>query len=110
MRRILGDVIETLRALPDSCLNMVYGDPDYGVGINYAGKRYTQQWEEYIDWYIALAKECIRVLRDDGNLFFINYPRQNAYLRVKCLDNIAHDVFDYAWVYPTFEKTQTAAD
>ena len=98
---VLGDVLETLRALPDNCLHMVYGDPDYGVGINYAGKKYTQRWEEYIDWYVELATECMRVLRDDGNLFFINYPRQNAYLRVRCLDELAYEVFDYVWVYPT---------
>ncbi len=98
---ILGDVMETLRALPDNCLNMIYGDPDYGVGINYAGKKYTQRWNEYIDWYVELATECMRVLRDDGNLFFINYPRQNSYLRVHCLDELAYEVFDYVWVYPT---------
>lgn len=98
---IQGDVIDTLRQLPDNCIHMVYGDPDYGVGINYSGKKYTQRWEEYIDWYVELATECMRVLRDDGNLFFINYPRQNAYLRVRCLDELAYEVFDYVWVYPT---------
>lgn len=98
---VLGDVLETLRALPDNCLNMIYGDPDYGVGINYAGKKYTQRWNEYIDWYVELATECMRVLREDGNMFFINYPRQNSYLRVRCLDELAYEVFDYVWVYPT---------
>ncbi|MCY3915717.1 MAG: site-specific DNA-methyltransferase [Chloroflexi bacterium] len=98
---MLGDVMETLRALPDNCLHMIYGDPDYGVGINYAGKKYTQHWNKYIDWYVGLATECMRVLRDDGNLFFINYPRQNSYLRVRCLDELSYEVFDYVWVYPT---------
>ena len=37
----------------------------------------------------------------DGNLFFINYPKQNAYLRVKYLDEYAHAVHDYVWVYNT---------
>lgn len=100
-RIVLGDVMETLRGLPDNCLHMIYGDPDYGVGINYAGKKYTQRWNEYIDWYVELATECMRVLRKDGNLFFINYPRQNSYLRVRCLDELAYEVFDYVWVYPT---------
>ncbi|MDE2638471.1 MAG: site-specific DNA-methyltransferase [Chloroflexota bacterium] len=98
---VLGDVMETLHCLPDNCLNMIYGDPDYGVGINYAGKKYTQRWNDYIDWYVELATECMRVLREDGNLFFINYPRQNSYLRVRCLDELAYEVFDYVWVYPT---------
>ena len=95
------DVLEFLRSLPDNSLDMVYGDPDYNVGINYAGRNYTTKWEEYIDWYGELARESIRVLKEDGNLFFINYPKQNAYLRVKYLDALAKEVFDYAWVYNT---------
>ena len=27
------DVLEVLKQLPDECLDMVYGDPDYNVGI-----------------------------------------------------------------------------
>lgn len=43
----------------------------------------------------------MRVLKPTGNLFLINYPKQNAYLRVKFLDDVAFDVFDYVWVYNT---------
>jgi site-specific DNA-methyltransferase (adenine-specific) len=95
------DVFDTLKRIPDNSIDMVYGDPDYNVGINYAGTQYTKKWNEYIDWYIALAKEAMRVLKPQGNLFFINYPKQNAYLRVKYLDGAAFSVFDYVWVYNT---------
>lgn len=95
------DVIDVLRALPDGSLDMIYGDPDYGVGINYAGKRYTKKWSEYIEWYERLASECMRVLHPRGNLFLMNYPKQNAHLRARYLDDAAHDVRDYVWVYPT---------
>ncbi|MDW8287236.1 MAG: DNA methyltransferase, partial [Flammeovirgaceae bacterium] len=90
-----------MKQLPDNCLDMVYGDPDYNVGIKYAGKNYTQKWNDYIDWYIELTKESMRVLKPTGNLFMINYPKQNAYLRVKYLDEHAYDVQDYVWVYNT---------
>jgi site-specific DNA-methyltransferase (adenine-specific) len=96
-----ADVLETLRKLPDNSIDAVYGDPDYNVGINYAGKNYTTQWNDYIDWYVALAKESMRVLKPTGNLFFINYPKQNSYLRVRYLDDNAYSVHDYAWVYNT---------
>jgi site-specific DNA-methyltransferase (adenine-specific) len=43
----------------------------------------------------------MRVLKKTGNLFMLNYPKQNAYLRVKYLDNAAHSVHDYVWVYNT---------
>ncbi len=95
------DVLALLKQLPDNCLDMVYGDPDYNVGINYAGKKYTQKWNDYIDWYVELTKESMRVLKPTGNLFMMNYPKQNAYLRVKYLDNNAFDVQDYVWVYNT---------
>lgn len=95
------DVLDVLKRLPDSSLDMIYGDPDYNVGINYAGKHYTQKWNEYIEWYINLTKECIRVLKYDGNLFMMNYPKQNAWLRVKYLDETACDVNEYVWVYNT---------
>ncbi|MDD9885496.1 MAG: site-specific DNA-methyltransferase [Gammaproteobacteria bacterium] len=98
---IKGDALDALRALPSDCVDMIWGDPDYGVGINYNGKRYTKKWAEYIDWYIGLARESLRVLKPTGNLFMMNYPKQNAHLRAHYLDDAAHDVFEYVWVYPT---------
>ncbi|MDR2588488.1 MAG: site-specific DNA-methyltransferase [Spirochaetales bacterium] len=95
------DVFVTLKRIPDETVDTVYADPDYNVGINYAGAKYTQKWEEYIAWYIELAKECMRVLKPQGNLFMLNYPKQNSYLRVKYLDDAAYNVFDYVWVYNT---------
>lgn len=90
-----------LRQLPDKSVDMIYGDPDYNVGIKYNQKSYTQNLDAYIHWYVELAKECFRVLKDDGNMFFINYPKQNAYLRVKYLDDACYEVLDYVWIYNT---------
>jgi site-specific DNA-methyltransferase (adenine-specific) len=95
------DILAVLKELPSNSLDMVYGDPDYNVGINYAGNSYTKKWNEYIDWYIQLTKESMRVLKPTGSLFMMNYPKQNAYLRVKYLDEAAYDVQDYVWVYNT---------
>jgi DNA modification methylase len=95
----LGDVMELLKALPDNSVDMIYSDPDYNVGIKYGDKTYTTRFDAYIEWYIELARESVRVLKEDGNLFFINYPKQNAYLRVRYLDEACYDVHDYVWVY-----------
>jgi DNA modification methylase len=97
----LKDIMELLKVLPDGCVDMVYGDPDYNVGVKYNDKSYTKAFDEYIEWYIELAEESLRVLKDTGNMFLINYPKQNAYLRVKCLDKACYEVSDYAWVYNT---------
>lgn len=95
------DIMELLRTLPSESIDMVCGDPDYNVGIKYNDKSYTRGFDEYIEWYIELAKESLRVLKKDGNMFLINYPKQNAYLRVKYLDRACHDVHEYVWVYNT---------
>ena len=95
------DVMEVLKSLPSDSIDLVYADPDYNVGINYAGEKYTMSWDEYIDWYAGIACESMRVLKNTGNLFTINYPRQNAYLRVKCLEDLAYDLQEYVWVYNT---------
>ncbi|MCX8014749.1 MAG: site-specific DNA-methyltransferase [candidate division WOR-3 bacterium] len=97
----LKDIMLLLQELPDKCVDMVYGDPDYNVGVKYGEKSYTRNFDEYIEWYIQLAKESLRVLKDDGNMFLINYPKQNAYLRVKFLDNACYEVLDYVWIYNT---------
>jgi DNA modification methylase len=98
-RVFLEDVLSMLRRLPDKSVDMVYGDPDYNVGVRYGENTYTVGFEEYIEWYIQLARESMRVLKDDGNLFFINYPKQNAYLRVRYLDAACYDVSDYSWIF-----------
>lgn len=98
-RVLLKDILELLKELPDNSVDLVYGDPDYNVGRKYGDKSYTTSFEEYIKWYKTLARESLRVLKDTGNMFLINYPRQNSYLRVKYLDKACYDVLDYAWVY-----------
>jgi site-specific DNA-methyltransferase (adenine-specific) len=95
------DVMTLLKKTPDNFVDMIYSDPDYNVGIKYNKNSYTKKFGEYIDWYIKLAKESLRVLKNDGNMFFINYPKQNSYLWVKFLDKACYDVHEYVWVYNT---------
>jgi len=97
----LGDIMDLLKKLPDKCVDMIFGDPDYNVGVKYGDKSYTRNFEEYINWYIELTKESMRVLRAHGSLFMMNYPKQNAHLRVKYLDDAYPLVNEYVWVYNT---------
>ncbi len=96
-----GDILKLLQKLPKNSIDMIFGDPDYNVGIKYGSKSYSKNFNEYIDWYIKLTKESMRVLKKDGNLFMMNYPKQNAHLRVKYLDDNFPYVSEYVWVYNT---------
>lgn len=96
-----GDIMHVLKDLPDNSVDMIFGDPDYNVGIKYGSNNYTRNFEDYINWYIELTKESMRVLKKDGNLFMMNYPQQNAHLRVKYLDLYFPHINEYVWVYNT---------
>jgi len=95
------DIINLMKEMPDKSVDMIYSDPDYNVGVKYNGNTYTKNFKEYVEWYIELARESLRILKDSGNMFFINYPRQNAHLWVNYLDKACYDVREYAWVYNT---------
>ena len=40
----LGDIMDVLKKLPDKSVNMVFGDPDYNVGVEYGEKTYTKNF------------------------------------------------------------------
>lgn len=96
-----GRVEDLLPEIDDESVDCIFADPDYNVGVKYLGKSYTKRFEEYLQGCIDWAKECHRVLKPDGNFFIINYPHNNAYLRVRYLDDAFYAVHDYAWVYNT---------
>lgn len=96
----LGDIMEVLNRLPDNSVDMILTDPDYNKGVRYVdGRSFTMEFEDYIAWYVTLAKELFRVLKDNGNLFFINFPRHNAYLWTQYLDKACYSVHEYVWCF-----------
>lgn len=93
------NISELIRELPDESIDCIYSDVDYNKGVRYGGVSYTKAFNEYIGDYIALAAESTRVLKDTGSAFFINYPRNNAYLWARFLDSCYYDVQEYVWIY-----------
>jgi len=96
-----GPIEEVLGRLPDESVDCIFADPDYNVGIRYQGRSYTRKFTEYIDSCVVWSKESQRVLKPDGNFFIINYPKNNAHLRVRYLDEAFYAVNEYVWVYRT---------
>lgn len=96
-----GRIEEVLTKLPDESIDCIFADPDYNVGVSYQGKSYKQPFEEYIAWTVRWSEECCRVLKNDGNYFVINYPKNNAHLRARYLDGNFYHVYEYVWVYKT---------
>jgi DNA modification methylase len=95
------DTFEMLKKLDDDSVDLFVADPDYNVGIKYNDKSYKTDFDSYISAYISLASEAHRILKDTGNAVFINYDKNNSYLRVLYLDRAFYEVANYVWVYAT---------
>ena len=68
---LCGDNIELIRQLSDSCIQLVITSPPYFQQRDYGGGMGNESHvDEYIDKLICLFQECVRVLRDDGNIVF----------------------------------------
>lgn len=64
---LLTDCMTLLQSLPDKCVNLVASSPPYNLGKEYETKRAL---EVYLEEQTAVLKECARVLKDTGSLFW----------------------------------------
>lgn len=65
---ILGDVLDTLKNMPDQFVNLIFTSPPYNVNINYKNYSDDSQYEAYLDWLKNIFNECKRVLVTGGRL------------------------------------------
>ena len=70
-----GDCMKVMRQRPDSSADLVITDPPYNIGVKTKknGKETVNKWdriENYILWCIQWLKECERILKDNGVLYF----------------------------------------
>lgn len=65
----LGDAKTLLAALPDASVNLVFTSPPYALHFKKAYGNVTK--DQYVDWFLAFAKEIYRILPEDGS-FVLN--------------------------------------
>jgi site-specific DNA-methyltransferase (adenine-specific) len=66
------DCIQGMREfLDDKEVDVIVTSPPYNLGIRYNKYDDTIPREQYLDWMEEVARECKRVLKDDGS-FFLN--------------------------------------
>ena len=65
----LGDSMETLKALPDSSVNLIFTSPPYALHFKKAYGNVAK--DDYVKWFLGFAKEFKRVLTDNGS-FVLN--------------------------------------
>lgn len=63
----LGDCLDALRAMPAASVDLVVSSPPYNIGKEYETKR---ELEHYLDEQREVLKECHRVLKPTGSIFW----------------------------------------
>ena len=80
MPRLLhGDVVEQLRALPDTHFDLVCIDPPYNM--DKAGWDSFGSGRDFAEWARPWLKECQRVLKDTGAIYVFGINRMLSHLQ-----------------------------
>ncbi len=65
----LGDCIETMKALPEKSIDLVFADPPFNIGIKYDVHNDNMSYEEYYQWSERWIKEAYRLLKYNGTIY-----------------------------------------
>jgi site-specific DNA-methyltransferase (adenine-specific) len=65
------DCISGMKQLNPQSIDVIVTSPPYNIGIEYHTYDDTKPKDEYLRWMTSVARQCKRVLKDDGS-FFLN--------------------------------------
>ena len=100
MKIINGDCIKEMKKLKENSVDLIITDPPYNIGVDYGASK--DKRKDYIDWCVKWVIECERLLKENGSLYIINYPENNAILLSKLSNKtkLLHRSW-INWHYPT---------
>ena len=80
---ILGDSLSILTHMRSNSVNLIFADPPYNIGKNFGNG--SDSWKDnrdYINWCRLWIDECLRILRDDGTMYFMAATQHMPYLDI----------------------------
>ena len=72
-----GDVLECLKEIPSSSVDMIFTSPPYNIGLKdrkdtniatYDSWSDDLDYEEYCKWQIDILNECYRIVKTGGGI------------------------------------------
>ncbi len=85
-----GDCLEVLPLLPANSIDLVFADPPYNIGKQFAG--FDDTWPsdaEYAAWCYKWLAHCIRVLKPTGSLYVMASTQAMPYLDLWLRERLA---------------------
>lgn len=96
---ILGDSINVLGKMKEGTVDLIFADAPYNIGKNFGNNQ--DRWnsvEDYIAWCKIWLDECMRILKDNGTLYFMTATQHMPYLDIY-MSQKYHVLCRIVWAY-----------
>lgn len=80
---ILGECLSILKNIKSGTVKLIFADAPYNIGKNFGNN--MDKWDSvqsYICWCKEWLDECMRVLSDDGTMYFMTATQHMSFLDV----------------------------
>lgn len=88
-RIIHGDALEVLQQIPDESIDLIFVDPPYNIGKNFAGRK--DKWKtdkDYLDWCYQWIDLCIQKVKPNGSLYLMTSTQFMPYFDLYVRDKV----------------------
>lgn len=88
-RIIHGDALEVLQQIPDESIDLIFVDPPYNIGKNFAGRK--DKWKtdkDYLDWCYQWIDLCIQKVKPNGSLYLMTSTQFMPYFDLYARDKV----------------------
>lgn len=101
-----GDVLEQFKNISDNSVNLVLMDPPYNIGIKNKSWDKWKKENAYIDFMGEVFKECQRVLKKNGTMYWFHNDFSQYTKLHNFLTNNTYFKFNskITWVKPNFRR------
>lgn len=89
-RIFYGDVLDALNQIPNSSVDLIFADPPYNIGKNFAGLK--DKWdsdEAYLDWCYIWLQTCIDKLKPTGTFYVMTSTQFMPYFDIFLRERIS---------------------
>lgn len=79
----LGDALDVLNTVKDKSVDLIFADPPYNIGKDFGNN--VDNWDSddaYITWCQKWIDTCMRILKDDGTMYFMTATQFMPFLDV----------------------------
>lgn len=85
---ICGNCLEVLKTIKDKSVNLIFADPPYNINKDFGNNKDSwESVESYVTWCKEWLTECMRILVDDGVMYFMTATQHMPYLDVFMSEN-----------------------